>query len=510
MKIDRKKLASLSNDEKILLLEALKEKKRRRANARTSFVPHAGQLEIIKDEHSKRLLICGNGFGKTALGANEALWAVRGHNPITGVTTPVPARVIVVLDAPEKVTDTWIPELRKWATITDEQLHKRGKPYYTEITFDNGSVIRFMFHLQEPLAFESLESDLVILDEPPPRAVWIALLRSGRKKHRKGRFLMLGTPITQPWLREYYFEWQKGKYPDSQFFKLSSRLNEANLAEGYIEEFSAHLTERERATRIDGDFFNTEGMALAGLWKRERHVVPSSQLPADYKQAWPHVLALDPHPNKPTYGCLLAVAPDGKRYYVAELSKKLVARELAAWLKANWLLEHRVVDIVSDSSGTADFTGGEGFKSFVEVLNACGIRCRATSYDEKKDDEFLTRIQEALYIPEGGEPSVQFLLNCTGIARDIENVQWKAQKGTEEYQPKLEIGNKDYLACFKYALASNLTYDNSKRKVIRPPKPSPWAGNANRDARTADKPTGYMERSWARARRSKAEADDDW
>ena len=507
MKIDKAKLAKLTHEEKITLLEALKEKRKRKAAARTSFQPHAGQLTIINDPHPKRLLICGNGFGKTALGANETLWAVRGFNPVTKVTTSVPARVIVVLDAPEKVTDTWLPELRKWATITDEQLHKRGKPYYTEITFDNGSVIRFMFHLQEPLAFESLESDLVILDEPPPRAVWIALLRSGRKKHRKARFLLLGTPISQPWLREYYAEWQKGNYPDTMFFKMSTEMNRENLSEGYIEEYAAHLTEREKRTRLHGDFFNTEGMALASLWRKERHAILSSQLPDDYKQAWPHVIALDPHPNKPTYGCLVACAPDGKRYYVGEFAKKVVARDLAAWLKAGWLTEHRVVDIVSDNSGQADYTGGEGFKSFVEVLNSCGVRVRATSYEEKKDDEFLTRIQEALYIPDGGDPSMQFLLSCTGIMRDIENVQWKAQKGTEEYQPKLEIGNKDYLACLKYALASNLTFDNSKRRVIRPQKPSPWSGNSVQ-RESGDKPTGYMERAWGRQRRSKD--DDDW
>ena len=67
MKIDRKKLAKLTNEEKITLIEALKEKKKRQAAMRTSFKPHDGQLTIINDLHPKRLLICGNGFGKTAL-----------------------------------------------------------------------------------------------------------------------------------------------------------------------------------------------------------------------------------------------------------------------------------------------------------------------------------------------------------------------------------------------------------------------------------------------------------
>jgi hypothetical protein len=363
-----------------------------------------------------------------------------------------------------------------------------------------------MFALQEPMAFESLETDFVIIDEPIARPLWVALLRSGRKKNRQARFLMIGTPIAQMWLREYYSEWQKGSYTDTEFFKMSTHVNAANLSDGYIEAYTAHLTEKEKRTRIYGDFFNTDGLALAGLWKREQHVIPSSQLPEDYKQSWPHVIALDPHPNKPTYGCMLAAGPDGKKYYVSEFAKKMVARDLAHWLKENWLAEHRVTDIICDSSGQADYTGGERFKSFIEVLNECAVRTRATSYNEKADTDFLTRIQEALYIPNEGEPGLLFLQGCTGISRDIENVQWKAQKGTEESQPKLEIGNKDYLACLKYALAANLTFDNSKRKVIRPSKPSPWSGKSTAPA--SGERAGYMERSWERNR--KRDDDDDW
>lgn len=500
-KITKEHLAKLTKEQKLQLLDAAEERKKRKREARSAFIPHEGQRIIINDAHQKRLLICGNGFGKSALGTNEVIWAADGFNPETGAYTSVPAKVIVVLDAPEKVSDVWLPELRKWRDISEESLHKRGKPYYTEISWPNGSVIRFMFHLQEEMAFESLEADFVVLDEPPPRHVWIALLRSGRKKGRKARFLMLGTPIAQAWLREYYSDWEKGKYPDTQFFKMSTELNKANLAENYIEEFTAHLTKREIATRIHGDFFNTEGMALAGVWERRKHLVAESTLPEDYRQAWPHVVAIDPHPNKPLVACLLAAAPNGKRYYVGEYARKIVPRDFGKWLQANWLQTHRIVDIVCDNFGSGDYTGGEGFKSFIEVLQSLGIRVRPTSYDEKKDDEFLTRIQEGLYIPDQGEPTLQFVIGkSNGCVHDIENVQWKAQKGTETYQPKLEIGNRDYLACLKYALAANLTYDNAKRKVIKPKTQSPWTGKAKQ---------GYMEQAWANKKRLIAD-DDDW
>lgn len=496
----KSKLSKLTKEQKLQLLDAIEEKKRRKRNERAAFVPHAGQLEVIKSKANKRIVICGNGWGKSAVGCNEVLWALDGFNPITNEYTPVPAKVIVLLDSPEKVADVWLPELRKWREIADEQLHKRGKPYYNEITWPNGSTLRFMFHLQEEMAFESLEADFVTCDEPPARNIWIALLRSGRKKHSKARFLLIGTPIAQAWMREYYVEWTKGNYPDTTFFRGETAQNAANLAAGYVEEFSKHLTEAEKRTRLHGEFFNTDGMALAGLWRRERHIVRGTDLPVGYEQAWPHVIAIDPHPNKATYACLLAAAPNGKRYYVGETAQKIVPSRFADWLKSNWLMSHRIIDIVVDNFGSGDFTGGEGFKSFIEVMNQRGVRARATTYDEKKDAEFLERLQEGLFIPEGGEPMLQFVLGASGgVVHDIENVQWKKQKGTEDFQPKLEIGNSDYLACLKYALSTNLTFDNARRKIHRTVNNSPWAGKS--------KDGGYMQKSWAT---KKGADDDDW
>lgn len=495
------KVAQLTREQKLELLAAAEERKRRKADRREAFTPHLEQAVVMAHPAKERIVVCGNGWGKTAYGANEALCAVNGYNPHTKQYTPVPAKVYVVLDAPEKVADVWLPELRKWQNIGDDQLHKLGKPYYSKISFPNGSEIRFMFHLMEPLAFESLESDLVVLDEPPPHNIWIALLRSGRKKGRKPRFLLLGTPISQPWLREYYNDWVKGQYPNSHFFKGSTDANRANLADGYIEDFAIHLTEREKATRLHGDFFNTEGMALAGLFKRDVHVAADIADQA-LREGWPCVLALDPHPQKPTHGIVLAAGPGGHLHYVAERAAKQVPRDWAKWVKANWLEQFNIVDIVTDNFGSGDFTGGEGFSSFIEVWRAEGIKIRPTSYDEKKDDEFLERIQEALYINEQGDSKLRIDGSCVGIINDIENVQWKSQKGTEEYQPKLEIGNKDYLSCLKYALAAGLTYDNSKRRIHRPP------GIARQHSRVERKSQlGYMEeRQQAKFRKKQ----DDW
>jgi hypothetical protein len=498
--ITKEQIAHLSKEEKLKLLEVVEERARRKRESRKAFTPHLEQLEVIRDTHSKRIVVSGNGWGKSSLGANLALWELDGFNPITNEHTAVPSNVIVVLDSPDKVADVWLPELRKWRDIPEEQLHKRGKPFITEISWPNGSSLRFMFQEQQELAFESRSSiDLCIFDEPPARNTWIALLRGGRQKKRQSRYIIIGTPLSRNWLREYYVEWQKGAYPDTMFFKGSTEANRANLADGYIENFSMHLTDNEKRTRLHGEFFNTDGMALAGVWKREKHLVREADLPENWKQLWPHVISVDPHSSKPTHACLLAAAPNGKLYYVAETAQKIVASEFAKWLKSNWMRDHRVVDLICDNAGSAEMTSGDNFRSFIEVLNANGVRIRATTFDEKSDDRFLTRLQEVLFVPENGDPLFQVLVGLNGIVRNAENCAWKRVKGTEDFHPKLDIGNQDYLACLKYALAANLTFDNAKRKTIRPANKSPWSGQRGK---------GVFEERWARSRRLRPGDDD--
>lgn len=466
MKISKEKLAKLSKQQKLDLIDAIEEKKRRAKEARKAFVPNSAQLPIIQSLATKRLVIAANGMGKSALACNEVLWAAHGYNPITGQHYPVPADIVVVLDSPAKVGDVWIQEMRKWIPLKDEQTHKDGKPYISRITFDNGSEIKFMFHLQEALSFESLELDFVAIDEPCPKWIWIALLRAGRKKNRTARFLLIGTPLGAPWLKQYYSDWQKGLFPDTEFFRGSTEANRANLADGYIENYAAHLTEREKATRLHGEFFSAEGEALSGLFSRHRHIINPSDMPAGYEQ-WPAALAVDSHTSKPTYACILIAGPDGQLYYAAERAAKETARQFAAFIKSNWMIKYNIVDMIIDSAAGSDMTSGEGFRSFLDVCRSEGVLVRPTSYEEKSDEDFLSRIQDALFIPDGGEPKLKILSNCPGIINDVELVAWKPIKNTEMYQPKLEISNRDHLATLKYALATNLTWSNARRKPLR-------------------------------------------
>lgn len=470
-------LTALTREEKLRRLELIQEKKRRIREAASIYKPNQGQLPVHKSGAVLRCVFSGNGAGKTAMAVNEALWFVQGYNPVTKEFTRVPARVIVLLDHPEKVGDVWLPELNKWTNLKEEQLHKRGKPYISRISFPNGSEILFMFHDQSPLIFESIELDVIIADEPPPRPVYIALRRGARKKGRRARFLMIGTPISAAWMRiEIAEPWARGELPETECFTFGTSVNESNLADGYIEEFSRILSEKERRIRLEGEFFDLEGLALAHLFAEQTHVVE----PFPWDNAWPCVVAIDPHTSKPHHAVLLGTDPEGNLFYIKEIKAKKVAREFASDLK-ELMRGFRVIDIVSDCLGSAEYTGGEGFKSFIQVLKDESIQVRATTWDDKNDEDFIQRIQDVLAVPlepnNFGDciPKLRVMRGNPGIVSDFQNVQWVKHRNLDEYKPKLDITNKDYLSCLKYALATNLTFNKTKARVYR----------------RAEKPTSY-------------------
>jgi hypothetical protein len=479
-------LTKLTKAQKLEMLDALEEKKRRQLEQRANFIPNAGQAPVIEtfcDEKIETILVLsGNGMGKSALGANLAIESALGYIRHTKFHMPVPARIVVVLDKPEKVDSVWLPEIKKWYPLKAEQCHKKGKPYISQLTFDNGSELLWMFHDQDPMSFESIEGDVFIFDEPPPEHVFIALRRAGRKKGRKPKYVIIGTPIAAPWLRKKLYEpWARGDRPEVMCFRFSTEVNAANLSDNYVEDFSRYLSDKEQRIRLHGEFFDLEGLALAHLFDRSKHVVARRPWPSGF----PVVIAIDPHPRKKHHAIMVGVTPNNDLVVVKELSSKSAPSDFALELKS-WYAGFRVVDIVCDSFGSADLTGGEGRLSFIQVLKDRGIRVRATTYNEKQDEAFIQMIQEVLLLPSepdnyGRErpPRLTIFDGNPGIVADIESVEWQKYRNIDEFKPKLGIESKDFLSCLKYALATQPRFDKRLgTRIHRPEAPVSWSQKA--------------------------------
>ena len=419
--------------------------------------------------------------GKTCLAVNEALWWATGVSHIRDEITKVPATVVILLDNPAKVEEVWLSELRNWYPLDDRcELKKNGRPHISEIVFQNGSKILFMFHQQEALAFEGIQFDYLIADEPFPRHCWIGLIRGMRKKGAKPRTLLIGTPIGQPWMyREIWKPAEDGERTDIGLHVFDTESNRANLAEGYIEEYAANLTEDERKVRLTGRWGHLKGLALAGFFDRRKHIVPRFTWAKDD----PCVIIIDPHYAKLNTAICLGATRQGKLYYIKELAVSGSATDMAMALK-DFKEGLYVVDIVCDSLGSTPGTGGDGQMSFIEKLNSLGIYARATDFKEKSDGDFLERIRQVLHIPTEPdnfgqqEPVLYIMEGCPGIVNDIENVQWVKVKNANEFKDKLEISNRDYLACLKYGLATNLAAMArfGRRPAVKRTARSPWSG----------------------------------
>lgn len=460
-KVSIDKVKSMSKEEKLKLYDLIQKKKELAKRNRDKFKPHEGQLEVLMCDAKIRVVTAANGYGKTALGVNAALAAVNGYNPWLKRYTQAPTLGVVVLDNPSKVKDVWLKEMDFWHDMSEVETVKNGKPYINELVFKNGSRIIFMFHEQDQLVFESIEVQWVVYDEPPPKGVFLGLSRGARTKGSKPWQLLIGTPISAAWIRQDLYEpWTQGLNPDVEFFVGRTEQNRANLAEGYIESFSRLLSEDEKKVRLEGQFFDLGGLALAHLLKDDVHRIPDF----NWGNENPVFIGIDPHPSKSHVAVALGLDKEtGYKYVIGELCRKATARDFAEQL-LDWSRNWRVVDWNVDSLGSADTSGGEGFKSFIQVLKDHGIRARATSFEDKKDEEWIERIKGALEIPKEpnnyGEfiPQLRVFSSCVGTYKEFKNVAWLRYKNHEQAnKPKLDISNKDFLAALKYALAAAST-----------------------------------------------------
>jgi hypothetical protein len=476
------KARPLSRAQKIELLAALDEKRKRQLRARPLYKPRPGQLSVLLSKAKNVFNFSGNGGGKTTLNVQMA-WAIaRGANPWTKERTRVPAKIIFVVDNARKIEERIIPEMRKWFDVQEGWLKRLGKPYTSRIEFDNGSVIDFYSSDADPSSFEGVEASAVLVDEPIPRPLYISLKRALRMKGHVCRFIFSGTAISQAWLRrEVYEPWAKGELPDTECFRLSTEDNREHLAEGYIEDFSRVLSDAEKETRLHGGFFDSDALALAHLWKRPLHVMEASSF--KYNTKWPCAVAIDPHTSKPHTAIMITSPMDNRIVAIKELRFKGNASQFAVALK-EWMRGHTVIDIVSDSAGNAEGTALEGFDSFIMSLQKNGVNVRPTRFKEKSHEDLIGRLQEGLVIPQEPDqwgrttPKLRVLSTLTALISDIEGATFQKNRMTGETLAKIDTSVRDHLSCLGYALATNLFADKLRRAapVYRDDIAAPVAG----------------------------------
>lgn len=458
------KLKRLTKEEKLELLQALEQKEKLEKKRRNKFTPHGGQLRVLKSRAPIKLLTCGNGWGKSTFAVNLLHARATGVDPWNNATTKVPSKIVVLLDNPSKIGEVYRTEYNKWHDADQLTELRHGSPYVKEWQFKNGSSVRFLTQDMDQLTFESIQFDVLIIDEICPRAQYIGLTRGQRAKNVAFEQYIIGTPISNDhaWVRQDLIQpWLEGKRPDLECFTGGTADNAANLGKGYLERFESLLTEKERRVRMFGEFSSVDGLAFGHLINDTLHMLNERAL--EWQGSWPVVVGIDPHPSKAHVAVMVGRRPgDDKLFVIKELSAKQTAREFATSL-LNWVAGYRVVEWICDSLGSAESTGHEGFKSFIDVLKDCGVRARATTFNDKSHEDAVERIRDMLALEESAAPHaivektprLRFIeFGAPKAYRELKNIAWVYDKKRELNKPKLDSAKLDYYSALTYALSS--------------------------------------------------------
>lgn len=471
MKDDRKAvqeyLGPLSDEELVELIrvadqiETLEQKKQ-------EYVPNSVQARVHRSLAFIRALFSGNGVGKTTACIQEALWTSLGTHPFRN-TARLPNTVIIVLDDSSKADTVYINQLRKkrWYDVSKLKLEKHGRSYTQEVIFPNGSNWIFMTHEMAEDKWESIECACVIFDEPPPRFIFIALMRGMREKDMKPWIMFAGTPRGRyaPWMyREIYKPWKFGEDPEIDCFFGSTDDNLINLDPDTIVRWEKRYTKQELQTRRHGSFEFLAGR-IFDQFSHTNHV----EKPFPWPKNWPVVLAIDPHLRKNHVAVLIGVDPDKELHVIGELETSLAGRRAAEFfiraVEGYWIRT-----AVCDNFGSIQlYDDGDSRKSFIELFNETArklgkprLAVRPTTRAEKRDAEWIEDMKDLLRLEKdtAGQMRAKFHVfeNCVKTIDNFESYCWDEHTGRKAdlQEPKEEpLGtNEDFLMCVKYGIAT--------------------------------------------------------
>jgi hypothetical protein len=464
----------LANVPKEDLLEILAIAEQMESNAKkiNTYKPNIIQDRVHKSPAFIRALFSGNGVGKTTACIQEAIWTANGTHP-TKETSRLPNTTIIVLDDSSKAdTVYWTEMLKKrWYDPTKIKREKHGRSYTTEWIFPNGSNILFMTHEMSEDKWESIQCAAIIFDEPPPRFIYIALLRGMREQDMKPWIMFAGTPRGRhaPWMyKEIFRPYKFGQDDEIECFFGSTDDNLHNLDPDTIKRWEKRYSKAELETRRHGSFEFLSGR-IFDTFNREHHIVKDFPFP----RQWNCILAVDPHLRKNHTAVVLGIDPDGDVYVVRELETSLSGRRAAEF----FILACEPYHIrygVCDNFGSIKLyedAGSDERKSFIEIFNKVAMSMnrprlclRPTTRAEKQDPEWIEDMKDWLRLETDREgnvrPKFHVFESCIKTIDNFDTYIWDEFTGRQadvhKDDPKeAPLGtNQDYLMCIKYGLAS--------------------------------------------------------
>jgi phage terminase large subunit-like protein len=233
--------------------------RRAHADPLAYFRPTPPQLAFLSSNHPIRLLRAGNQLGKTWAGLADCIYRCLGSHPYTLVkAAPIEAWVVVVSWEQSLSIQAKLWQLLPKDAIEPDCEYTPGKGFRGRtpiVRFKNGSVLRIRTVNQGALALAGSTVSYVLIDEPPPEAIWSEI--AARVLRERGRIAITLTPIGLPlgWLKKLVEE----QVVQDLHFPLSVENTtpiggRPLLTQEDIDKLTAQILPQEVAQRIHGEW----------------------------------------------------------------------------------------------------------------------------------------------------------------------------------------------------------------------------------------------------------------
>lgn len=459
----------------------------RRAAARNleNYRPSRVQEAMHQSPAHTRLMVAANGTGKTTAAVAEAIAFAKGFRPWNGTRTPFlpPVRVLLTCnDFAHASYSDLMPIVHKF--LPESEYGKppgrlaNGKIHL--LYHRNGSEIHIQSYEQAVRAFEGPVWHLAVLNEPPPRQVWIAIKRGVAKGDGFAVFAMTPVGPDAAWVRHELFV-RAGDDPDIAAF--TATLDESFMTTAARARFVQGLTEAERAARVYGEFSSSVGRVYLDFSNEVNVPGPEETkrlLALVGDPTIPKGLVVDPHDRRPFAMAWFMITPNNDvvwfREWPTDLYQDLRSCKMAVKDYAE-LIRDQEKDMASvvwrlldpnygiKSVGVTQETFQEKFGQYGLYFDAQIKDSLHEGHDAVRD---LLVYDHSRPIGVGNRPKLYILPGCTNLTNSANFYAWEDGTGDGlAAREKVSEVYKDFADIKRYQAIKRLAYFNPVGRRVR-------------------------------------------
>lgn len=385
---------------------------------------------------------------------------------------------IRIISDPTTIKVSLIPELKKWLPEGRYTTEKMGKSYEYMFYTDTGFKIELMTYDQDLKEFESVTVDIILMDEPPPYAIYLACMARTRRGGQIGIFF---TPLMNAgWAYDEFTKSPNDLKADSKFLVNATMEDNCKihgvrgiLEHHQIELIFKNMPEDEKEARAKGKFQALQGLILKQLNSLVHFIKPFDTNPEDYC----FVELLDPHPQMPDALMYVAIDKLNRAFVYEEVYRSMKnLDDLHATIRGS-RQGKRIIGSYMDPLGFGQDQHQQQIMteySLANWLDSKGIHFEKAS---KARHEGIRRIQTALTYEEKlgvmvHPPTLYICENCIETKKESLHWQWEDWRGSKKYEknPKGTPVDKDdhmmenlgrfFLSNLKFVPMPENYYDN--------------------------------------------------